>query len=305
MLEKILYKIAKLIYPKRNFKVVKVGGHFIIRLYDVIRCNTYLLEGKYSYDEVMKLTDSIQGDILFGFCNEIGPVALMEKYYPRDLHQSGYFRYNVMEYGKPYDEDEYYFEAYTDEEAKYIENYTVYGACELEEVAKLVPISKINYFLDSRWEAKNAYKPKVFDMDCKLKGVYSYKEAKILSTGTLKEKNGYSGEDHPIVFATIENGQHVGIINMWPSDIEMVRGFRDVWEYGSEEPKTQKISFLTKREAAKIKDYTLFVYNYCCSGIGRDKYQIEKYDRTLDKRFKFQLPDGTDYRLVEHNELFK
>lgn len=36
-------------------------------------------------------------------------------------------------------------------------------------------------------------------MDCKLKGIYTYNEAKLLSTGTLKEKDGYSGEDHPIV----------------------------------------------------------------------------------------------------------
>lgn len=92
---------------------------------------------------------------------------------------------------------------------------------------------------------------------------------------------------------------------MWPSEIELVRGFRDVWEYGTEEPKTQKISFLTKKEASKIKDFSLYVYNYSSSGIGRDKYQIEKYDRTLDKRFKFQLPNGTDYRLIEHEELFR
>lgn len=188
MLEKILYKMAKVVYPNRNIKVEKIGGHFIIRLYDVIRSKTYLLEGKYSYNEVIKLNDLIRGDARFGFCAELGPIAFIGTHYPNDLHQSGYFRYNVMEYGKPSDESEYYFEAYTDEEAKNIENYTVYGEHELEKVATVVPISKINYFWDSRWKAKNAYRPKVFDMDCKLKGVYSYKEAKILSTGTLKEK---------------------------------------------------------------------------------------------------------------------
>ena len=98
---------------------------------------------------------------------------------------------------------------------------------------------------------------------------------------------------------------HVGIINMWPSEIEQVRGFRDVWEYGDEEPKIQTIKFLNREEASKIKDFILYVYNYSSSGIGRDKYEIERYDRTLDKRFKFQLPDGSDYRLIEHTELFK
>ena len=72
---------------------------------------------------------------------------------------------------------------------------------------------------DSRSEAKKAENPRVFDMDCKLKGVYSYNEAKRLSTGTQKE--GYSGEEQPIVFAIVGNEQHVGIINMWPYQVKM------------------------------------------------------------------------------------
>ena len=76
-------------------------------------------------------------------------------------------------------------------------------------------------------------------------------------------------------------------------------------EYGAEEPEVQTISFLTDDEACKIKDFILYVYNYSSSGIGREKYQVEKYDRTLDKRFNFKLPDGRDYRLIEHIELFK
>ena len=84
-----------------------------------------------------------------------------------------------------------------------------------------------------------------------------------------------------------------------------VCGFRDVWEYGAEEPEIQTIKFLNKEEASKIKDFILYVYNYSSSGIGKNKYEIERYDRTLDKRFKFQLPDGGDYRLIEHTELFK
>ena len=85
---------------------------------------------------------------------------------------------------------------------------------------------------------------------------------------------------------------------MWPDQTELVRGFREVWEYGAEEPETQTINFLTKEEASKIEDFTLYVYKYASSGNGRDKYQIERYDKTLDKRFKFQLPDGSDYRLI-------
>ena len=69
--------------------------------------------------------------------------------------------------------------------------------------------------------------------------------------------------------------------------------------------KFKQLVFLTDDEACKIKDFILYVYNYSSSGIGREKYQVEKYDRTLDKRFNFKLPDGRDYRLIEHIELFK
>jgi hypothetical protein len=241
----------------------------------------------------------------FGFCSELGPIAFIGIPNPVCAQRSGYFQYKVHAYGTPFDESEYYFKAYTDEEAKNIGNYTVYGMDGISEVAAVTPISQISYVYDSRYKAKESNNPRVFDMDCKLKGVYSYNEAKLLATGTLKEKDGFSGEDHPIVFATVENGQHVGIINMWPSQVDKVHGFRDVWEYGTEEPEIQTISFLTKEEASKINDFMLYVYNYASSGKGRDKYQIERYDRTLDKRFKFQLPDGSDYRLIEHTELFK
>ena len=305
MLEKILTKMAEKVYPKRNISVEKIGGRLFLHSHDTTGCNDYLLEGTYSYDEVVKLNNLTTYSVGFGFCSELGPVAFIGMPNPVCAQKSGYFKYKVQSYGTFSEQSEYYFKAYTDEEAKNIGNYTVYGLDGLREVASVAPISQMSYVYDSRFTAKEAKNPRVFDMDCKLKGVYSYNEAKLLSTGTLKEKDGYSGEEHPIVFAIVGNGQHVGIINMWPSEAELERGFRDVWEYGAEEPETQSISFLTKEEASKIKDFTLYVYKYASSGKGRDKYQIERYDRTLDKRFKFQLPDGNDYRLIEHTELFK
>ncbi len=157
----------------------------------------------------------------------------------------------------------------------------MYGLAGLKKIAKVSPISQISYVFDSRFEAK------------------------ILSIGTLKEKEYYSGEEQPIVFAMLGNGKYVGIINMSSSEIALVRGFRDVWKYGEEESEIQTISVLTEEEASKINNFSLYIYRYANSGIGRNKYQIEKYDRTFDKRFKFQLDDGSDYRLIKHTELFK
>lgn len=173
-----------------------------------------------------------------------------------------------------------------------------------KEVAAVATISKMSYCLDSRFEAKETHLPRVFDMDCKLKGVYTYDEAKKLFFQTENEED-WLIIDPTIAFATIGDGQHVGIINIMSWEKQNVCGFRDVWEYGAEEPEVQTISFLTDDEACKIKDFILYVYNYSSSGIGREKYQVEKYDRTLDKRFNFKLPDGRDYRLIEHIELFK
>lgn len=253
MLEKILTKMAKVVYPERDISVEKLGGRLFLRPRDTTGCNTYLLEGTYSYDEVVKLNALTTYSAGFGFCSELGPIAFIGIPNPVCAQRSGYFEYKVHAYGTPFDESEYYFKAYTEEEAKNIGNYTVYGLDGLREVASVAPISQMSYVYDSRFTAKEAKNPRVFDMDCKLKGVYSYNEAKLLSTGTLKEKDGYSGEEHPIVFAIVGNGQHVGIINMWPSQTELVRGFRDVWEYGAKNPKLKQLVFLPKRKLLKSK----------------------------------------------------
>ena len=246
MLEKILTKMAEKVYPKRNISVEKIGGRLFIHSHDTTGCNDYLLEGTYSYDEVVKLNNLTTYSVGFGFCSELGPIAFIGMPNPVCAQKSGYFKYKVQSYGTFSEQSEYYFKAYTDEEAKNIGNYTVYGLCGLKEVAAVAPISQMAYVYDSRFKVKKSEKPRIFDMDCELKGLYSYKEAKILSTGTIKEKDGYSGEEHPIAFAVVGSGMHVGIINMWPSEIEQVRGFRDVWEYGDEEPKIQTIKFLNR-----------------------------------------------------------
>lgn len=297
MLEKILTKVAKVIYPGRDISVGRIRGKFIPILHDTVGCNDYLLEGTYSYNEVIKLNALTTYSAGFGFCSELGPVAFIGIPNATLAKSSGFFKYRVHAYGTYFDQSECYFNAYTEAEAKNIGNYTVYGLEGLEEVATVATINQITYVYDSRYKAKEAENPRVFEMDCKLKGVYSYNEAKLLATGSLKEKEYFSGEDQPIVFATVGEG-HVGIINMYPDQIELVRGFREVWEYGAEEPETQTINFLTKEEASKIEEFTLYIYNYASSGNGRDKYQIERYDKTLDKRFKFQQPDGSDYRLI-------
>lgn len=304
MLEKILTKVAKVAYPNRDIKVEKEGKHLFLHVRDTTGCNTYLLDGTYSYWDVIKLNELTTYSCGFGYCEELGPVAFIGIPNPVCAKRSGYFYYKVSAYGLPFDyKSNYYFDAYTDEEAKYVKNYTVYGLDGVEEVSKFAPIKLLNSVYDSRHKAKKIDRPRILDMDCKLQGIYSYKEARILATGSIEEKDGYCGEEHPIVFAKVGES-YVGIISMWEDNINLVRGFRDVWEYGECEPQTKEITFLSKEEASKIKGYTLYVYEYSSAGKEREKYKIAKYDRTLDNRFNFILPDGSDYRLIEHNEMF-
>lgn len=128
MLEKILNQMAKVVYPERDISVEKIGGRFFLHPHDTAGCNDYLLEGTYSYDEVVKLNALTTYNAGFGFCSELGPVAFIGIPNRVCAQRSGYFKYKVNEYGTPFGQnDECYFKAYTDEEAKSIGNYTVYG----------------------------------------------------------------------------------------------------------------------------------------------------------------------------------
>ena len=299
MLEKILTMLVKKANPERDVSVEKIGKHFFIHAHDTTGCNDYLLDGQYSYDEVVALNNLTGYHCGFGFCKEIGPVAFIGVVNPHFCTTSGYFEYNVHEYGTSKDESEYYFEVYPDEDAKNIGNYTVYGFYGLEAVATKAPIAKMQYIYDSRYKCKKDMghnKDKtIIEMDLKLSGTYSFYDARLLATGTTKDKDGFTGEEHPIQFAVVGGNQYVGIINLWEHENDFK--FRDVWEYGCDEPKLQEIRFLSKEEAEKIDNFSLYVY-ICPYSLKTKKYPIEKKDRTFDRRFKFQLPNGTDYRLV-------
>ena len=305
MLEEILTMLLKKAYPERDMSVEKIGNRFFTLVNDRIGCNDYLLDGQYSYNEVVALNNLTGYHCGFGFCKEIGPVAFIGVRNPHFCTTSGYFEFNVREYGTSFDESEYYFTVYSDEDARQVGNYTVYGYEGLEIVATKVPIAKMNYIYDSRYRCKKTMfgdnvDKKIIEMDLKLSGTYSFYEARLLATGTIEDKERFSRGELPIDFAVVGDEKYVGIINLWYR--RAICLFRDVWEYGCDEPELQEIRFLTKEEAKKIDNFSLYVYAYPFSFETQkypfEKYPFEKKDRTFDRRFKFQLPDGTDYRLV-------
>jgi hypothetical protein len=299
MIEKILKRLAKVTYPERDISVEKIGKRIFMFKLDTVGCNNYLLDGRYSYDEVIALNNLTGYLCGFGFCKEIGPVAFIGVCNPHFCTNSGYFQYNVHEYGTSRDDSEYYWEVYSDEVAREIGNYTVYGFFGIEAVATKAPIAKIRYIYDSRYKCKKDMghneEKTIIEMDLKLSGTYSFDEARLLATGTTKDKDGFSGEEHPIQFAVVGDNQYVGIINLWEQDDNFK--FRDVWEYGCDEPELQEMRFLSKNEAKKINNFSLYVY-ICPYSLKTKKYPIEKKDRTFDSRFNFHLPDGKDFRLI-------
>ena len=127
----------------------------------------------------------------------------------------------------------------------------------------------------------------ILEMDLKLSGRYSFYDAKLLATGTTDDKNIFSKGEYPIHFAVVDGNQYVGIINLWEHENNFQ--FKDVWEFGCDEPKIQDIRFLSKEEAEKINNFSLYVY-LCPYSLIIKKYPIEKKGRTFDKKFN----NGTD-----------
>ena len=190
MLEKILTKLVKRANPERDMSVEKIGKRFFMHPHDTTGCNDYLLDGQYSYNEVVALNNLTGYHCGFGFCKEIGPVAFIGVCNPHFCTTSGYFEYNVHEYGTSRDESEYYFTVYSDEDARQVSNYTVYGFMGLEAVATKAPIAKMQYNYDARYKCKKIHgdnkDKKIIEMDLKLSGTYSFYDARLLATGTKK-----------------------------------------------------------------------------------------------------------------------
>ena len=304
MLGRILTKFAQKSYPSRSAGVEKVGKSCLTSAGDTIGCNDYLLEGQFTYDEVVALNKLTAFNVGvnhcgFGFCKELGPVAFIGLCNPNYCNTSGYFQYNVHEYGKLKDESEYYWNVYSDEDAKSVRNYTVYGLFGLKAVAAKAPIAKMQYIYDSRYKCKRKdghnNEKTIIEMDLKLSGKYSFAKARLLSTGTTKDKTIFCGEECPIQFALVGDDQYVGIINLDESEDDFQ--FRDVWEFGSNEPKLQNIRFLSNEEAREVNNFDLYVYS-CPYNLKTKEFPIEKRDRTFDSRFNFHLIGGKDYRLI-------
>lgn len=296
----ILKKILEKNNPGRDINVEKIGKHFIMTQGDVVGCRDFILKGQYNYNQVMELNKITGYSAGFGFCKELGPIAFIGVPNPNCVQKSGYFYYDVQEYGDSFKENQYYFEQYSDEDAKRIANYTVYGMGDPRIFENAVPIEKLDRFNDFRYmrkqENNECFNSSVLEMEIRLGGTYGFYEARKFAYGSTGKFDGASGEDVPIQFAIVGNNQPVGILGLWKHyDGAM---FRDVWGSNEDEPEKLPIRFLSDEEAKKIKDFKLY-YFVPTHSFGRKKFITEKIDRTLCRNFDFSMSDGTDLRLQD------
>ena len=300
----IFKKFLDYVEPNREHNFAKIGNRYFFINTDSLWSNHYLFKGQYSYDEVVKLNEMTGYNASFGFCKLIGPVAIIGIPNPNCTKMSGYMPYKIHGYGEPRPDDEYYYEAYqNDEDAKGIGNYTVYGMLsrDFEHVSQFqgaAPIDDVVYYEDYRYKCKDEggddFHRGVLRMEAKLAGKYSFEEARIKCYGSTKKPDGYSGKQVPLQFAIVNGNKPVAIMNIW-NQYENAK-FEDVWEYGEDEPEELSIRFLSDEEAKNIKEYEMYFFKFPLD-FHRDKYDLEKINRTFDRHFDFTMEDGSDYRL--------
>lgn len=296
MIEKIFQKLLKKAYPDRNFEAVKIGRRIFTVSHDCIGSLTYSLQGTYTYEEVTKLNELTTYSARYGYCPGKGPIAIIG--IPNPNADWGYFR-EVTAYGEIHTYEEFQFKSYSEEDAKHICNYTVYGLEGIEEIANLVKFNKINRVYDSRYNDVESHDLRVLKMKCELEGTYTFEQVE-----TLAKNQECWAVDRAMAYATLENGKHIAIMSFWYDRKEEVLGFRDVWESGKNQPPVQKITFMTDEEAAEINDFSIYLYdyNFFYKHLCRTEKvpRTIKIDRTLVAGFDFyNTPDGKDMRLSE------
>lgn len=277
--------------------------NFIRRAYDgivmmgyLINNLAYMLHGQYTYNDVELISERSDCNAIYGFSLQKGPVAFLGL--PKRDFEFLFFK-DVWEYGKNCPYEEYNFERYRDEDARRISNYTVYGVSGIEKIREFVKFEKINIFNDTRHKIKELQCPKIANMDVMLDGTYSFAES--LDIAYHKD---FKPVNNSIVFAIVDSQYPVGIIGL--NHKCYIKGFRDVYEYGLQKPTVQSIRFLTNKNAKRIDDFELYIYDYTLPEFLEKRYNICKMDRSFDSRFDFyNTKSGKDYRLIKYCELLR
>ncbi len=292
MIERILQKIYDKYYPDRDIQVLIVNGKVTLAVNDTAQAS-YSIKGTYRYEEVQKLNQFTNGFVQYGFCPGDGPTALIGL---TDQDANLQFILDASPYGElPYTH-RMVFNRYSDEDAKQVSNYTVYGLYGLFELSDIVKFDNIHFPYDARYQgAVVSQEPRILKMNCKFDNEqYSYKECKYFAS-----HQPYFEISHSIAFATLENGRHIALPGFSYDRKDEALGFRDVWETYCEEPLIQEITFMTNKEASQYDDFEIYIYDYSYLSDPTLVPRLAKVDRTFSSGFDFcNTPDGKDLRIT-------
>ena len=292
MIERILQKIYDKYYPDRDIQVLIVNGKVTLAVNDTAQAS-YSIKGTYRYEEVQKLNQFTNGFVQYGFCPGDGPTALIGL---TDQDANLQFILDASPYGElPYTH-RMVFNRYSDEDAKQVSNYTVYGLYGLFELSDIVKFDNIHFPYDARYQgAVVSQEPRILKMNCKFDNEqYSYKECKYFAS-----HQPYFEISHSIAFATLENGRHIALPGFSYDRKDEALGFRDVWETYCEEPLIQEITFMTNKEASQYDDFEIYIYDYSYLSDPTLVPRLAKVDRTFSSGFDFcNTTDGKDLRIT-------
>ena len=292
-LDKLLINALKKSNQERDIEGFIIQGKRIFAIINnTFKYVHYSLQGTYSYQEVKNLNKHTNGVAKFGISPGNGPIAIIGI---QEWNPNITFIEDVKEYGMRRSDRKFEFKEFSDEEAKHIANYTVYGYDGLDEIKDMVKFDKIASVLDSRKKDVNSSEHRILKMKVKVKGKFSYTE--------LHDLKEFWAVDHGMAYGTLDNGEHVAILSFWYDRKDEVAGFRDVWEKCKPEPIIQKITLMDNEEAANISDFSFYLYDYGLyyDFVAHKEPPIEKKDRTLEPGFDFyDTPDGKDLRLTNN-----
>ena len=148
MIERILQKLYDEYYPDRDIQVLIVHGRVTLAINDTAQAS-YSIKGTYRCEEVQKLNQFTNGFVQYGLCPGDGPTAIIGL---ADPNANLKFILDASPYGKMPNTHSMIFNRYSDEDAKQVSNYTVYGLNGLLELADIVKFDKIHFSYDARYQ---------------------------------------------------------------------------------------------------------------------------------------------------------
>lgn len=289
MVEKFLKSLTYLSYRRRIKKFLEIE-ELIKQKRDIFDNLAYSVEGKFHFNDVKTLNDLTGYSARYGYSPGRGAFAMIGL--PTNYTDWKFFK-EICAYGEIPQNKNIEFYDFPHDVASHIANYSIYGLYGIEKISDLVKFEKIATDFDSRHKDTLSHDYRVISMKCRLSGTYTFDEAEFLN-----RRQSCWSINRQISYAVLETGEFIAILGFSNRNKDEVAGFRDVWELNKPKPDIQSIAFLNDEDALRIKDFSVYLYDYKFLQAPSEQPAIDKIDRTFTEKFDFyNTPNGKDLRL--------